>query len=114
MADLHANPHLDLAGYLLGGLDPTEERAFADHLAGCEACQAELQELSDLPGLLADVPPAEPLPPGLEARTFAAVEGAAAETGQAGVVPITQAKKARRRPPMRLLAAVAAAIVVLG
>ena len=55
MADLHANPHLDLAGYLLGGLDPAEEGAFAEHLAGCEACQAELQELSDLPGLLADV-----------------------------------------------------------
>ena len=113
MADLHANPHLDLAGYLLGGLDPAEEGAFAEHLAGCEACQAELQELSDLPGLLADVPPAEPLPPGLEARTFAAVEGAAA-AGTAGVVPITQAKKARSRPPMRLLAAVAAAIIVLG
>ena len=121
MADLHANPHLDLAGHLLGGLDPSEERAFAAHLAGCEACQAELQELSDLPGLLADVPPAEPLPLGLEARTFAAVEEAAAEAGEAGaegppgeVVPITQAKKARSRPPMRLLAAVAAAIIVLG
>jgi anti-sigma factor RsiW len=120
MAEVHPNPHPDLAGYLLGGLDAAEERAFAEHLAGCETCRAELEELADLPGLLADVPAAEPLPPGLEERTFAAVEVAAADDGPDGtaaeVVPITpaHAKKARRRPSVRWLAAVAAAVIVLG
>jgi anti-sigma-K factor RskA len=115
MADLHSDPHPDLAGYLLGGLEPDEQRAFADHLAGCDACRAEVDELAGLPGLLADVPPAEPLPPGLEARTFAAIEAAAAEdeAAPASVVPITPTKKARWRPQTRWLAAAAAAVIVV-
>jgi anti-sigma-K factor RskA len=112
MADLHSDPHPDLAGYLLGGLEPAEENAFAEHLAGCDACRSELGELANLPGLLVDVPPAEPLPAGLEERTFLAIEAAAEATPLAGrIVPITQARKARRT---RWLAAAAAALLVIG
>jgi anti-sigma-K factor RskA len=126
MADLHPqSEHADVAGYVLGTLEADEARAFAVHLAGCEACRTELDELSGLPALLGDVPAAEPLPSGLEERTFAAIEAAAAEgtRSQAGalaapappagqIVPIGQARKARGRMP-RLLAAAAAAVVVV-
>ncbi|HLY84114.1 MAG TPA: zf-HC2 domain-containing protein [Acidimicrobiales bacterium] len=138
MADLHPqSEHADVAGYVLGTLEADEARAFAVHLAGCEACRTELDELSGLPALLGDVPAAEPLPSGLEERTFAAIEAAAAEgtrspagaavpgADRAGrpdslaapappagqIVPIGQARKARGRMP-RLLAAAAAAVVV--
>jgi anti-sigma-K factor RskA len=113
MADLHSDPHPDLAGYLLGGLEPAEESAFAEHLAGCDACRSELGELASLPGRLVDVPPAEPLPAGLEERTFRAIEAAAALAAppQGRIVPITQAHKARRT---RWLAAAAAALLVIG
>jgi anti-sigma-K factor RskA len=92
----HLAPHSDLAGYVLGALDPDEAEAFERHLAGCDACRAEVEELRGLPGLLDQAAPAVEVPPGLRERTFAAVERAAA---------------ARRRPPLRL-AAVAAALVV--
>ena len=70
----HAEPHPDVAGYLLGTLTDREAAAFADHLTGCAACRAELEELRWLAGVLDELPPAEPLPPGLEERTFAAIE----------------------------------------
>jgi anti-sigma-K factor RskA len=93
----HLAPHPDLAGYVLGALDPEEAEAFERHLAGCDACRAEVAELRGLPGLLDQAAPAVEVPPGLRERTFAAVERAA-EDG-------------RRRPLLRL-AAVAAALVV--
>ena len=42
----------DVAGYVLGGLTPDEQRAFEAHLAVCSTCQAELAELDPLPVLL--------------------------------------------------------------
>jgi anti-sigma-K factor RskA len=93
----HLAPHPDLAGYVLGALDPEEAEAFERHLADCDACRAEVAELRGLPGLLDQAAPAVEVPPGLRERTFAAVERAAAD--------------GRRRPLLRL-AAVAAALVV--
>ena len=93
----HLAPHPDLAGYVLGALDPGETAAFEQHLAGCEACRAEVEQLRGLPDLLDQAAPPVEVPPGLRERTFAAVERAAAGS--------------RRRPPLRL-AAVAAAVVV--
>src|SRR5262245_62761760 len=59
MADFgpHLEPHPDVAGYLLGTLEPDESERFASHLGDCEACQAELSELARIPDLLSDVPP---------------------------------------------------------
>jgi anti-sigma-K factor RskA len=93
----HLAPHPDLAGYVLGALDPEEAEAFERHLAGCAGCRAEVAELRDLPELLDQAAPPVQVPPGLRERTFAAVERAAAG--------------GRRRPLLRL-AAVAAALVV--
>jgi anti-sigma factor RsiW len=74
----HITPHPDLAGYVLGALDPGEAATFEQHLAGCDACRAEVEQLQGLPGLLDQAAPAEVVPPGLRERTFAAVERAAA------------------------------------
>src|ERR1700730_17595907 len=79
----HSQPHPDLAGYLLGTLEPEETRTFADHLAGCGSCRSELEMLGGIPGLLADVPEAQPLPAGLEERTFADTEEPPAQPGAA-------------------------------
>ncbi len=92
------HPHPDLAGYVLGALDPGETAAFEQHLAGCDACRAEVDDLQGLPELMDRAAPPIEVPPGLRERTFAAVERAAAGS--------------RRRGPLLRLAAVAAALVV--
>jgi anti-sigma-K factor RskA len=94
----HVAPHPDLAGYVLGALDPGEAAAFEQHLAGCDACRAEVEELQGLPALMEQAAPPVEVPPGLRERTFAAVERAAAGS--------------RRRGPLLRLAAVAAALVI--
>jgi hypothetical protein len=130
MADFgpHPEPHPDVAGYLLGTLEPDESQRFARHLGDCDACQGEVTELARIPDLLSDLPPPAPLPPGLEERTFAAIEAAAmagpgqetsgaagpgSEGGPPGkVIPISQApKKGRRRPPLLLIAAAVAVAI---
>jgi anti-sigma-K factor RskA len=123
----HTDPDPDVAGYLLGTLDEAEAVAFAEHLSRCEACRSELAELARLPGLLAQAPPAEVLPAGLEERTFAAIEAAATEANSmsqpepgrhepgppAAVIPIEKARRDRGRGPARVIMAVAAAVVVV-
>jgi hypothetical protein len=45
------------AAYVLGALDPVERQGYRAHLAGCERCQAAVEELSSLPGYLARLLP---------------------------------------------------------
>lgn len=46
-------PHrIDVAGYLLGALDPPDSRRMREHLATCRDCRTECGELCDLPVLL--------------------------------------------------------------
>jgi len=53
----------DAAPYVLGALSPEDRHAFEAHLAGCEACTAEVREFAGLPGLLSRLPAAEvPVP----------------------------------------------------
>jgi hypothetical protein len=47
------------AAYVLGSLSPDERGEFEQHLAGCDRCRAAVGELAGMPGLLAQVPPAE-------------------------------------------------------
>ena len=47
--------HVDVAAYVLGALDESENALFERHLATCPRCQAELDELSGLPSLLDQV-----------------------------------------------------------
>jgi anti-sigma-K factor RskA len=137
MADFgpHSEPHPDVAGYLLGTLEPDESQRFVEHLDSCDACREEVEELSGLRRLLSDVPPPVAVPAGLEERTFSAIEAAAAAASRTGAVdsdrtlapegskplgraeatpiPIKRPPKKRwRRPP--LLALAAAAILVIG
>lgn len=46
----------DVAVFLLGALTLLEERELMEHVSACQCCQAALQELGHLPGLLALVP----------------------------------------------------------
>jgi anti-sigma-K factor RskA len=74
----HVVPHPDVASYVLDALDPREAAAFQQHLAGCDACRAEVADLQGLPVLLEQAASPAEVPPGLRERTFAAVERAAA------------------------------------
>jgi anti-sigma-K factor RskA len=117
MADLrpHSEPHPDVAGYVLGALEPDQSRAFGEHLATCGPCREEYEALAGLARLLADLPPSVALPPGLEERTFARIEqaaGQAQEPAGAGA-EIVSLDPARRRRTLRWLSAAAVAVVVL-
>jgi hypothetical protein len=101
----HPNPNV--AGYVFGGLEPDEQADFEGHLAGCEACRAEVAELQGLPALLErarDIPAVE-VPSDLRERTFAAIEQEAAIEEAAG--------RARRGRRLRLMLAGAAAAALL-
>ncbi len=73
------SPHIDLGGYLAGTLKPDERVSFEEHLAKCSECRLALEELSGVAQHLDGVAPPFELPPGLEAKTFAAVERAAVQ-----------------------------------
>jgi hypothetical protein len=47
------------AAYVLGALSPADRREYEEHLAGCPTCQAAVSELAAIPGLLAQVSPAD-------------------------------------------------------
>jgi anti-sigma factor RsiW len=95
-----------LGAYVLGALDPVEQRQVDEHLRACPDCAAELAEFESLPPLLdrvrledLEVDPVTPSP-GLFDRMAAA---AAAD-----------AEASRRARRSRRLLAVAALVVVLG
>ena len=47
----------DLGAFALGGLAPGEMAEIDEHVAGCEACRAELAELQEAAARLDEVPP---------------------------------------------------------
>lgn len=59
------------APYALGALVPEERSAFESHLAGCEACRAEVRSFSEVAGLLAHGAPAAEPPQALRDRVLA-------------------------------------------
>lgn len=63
MSDCDALRH-DLGGYVLGGLEPRERQTLEQHLGTCPVCARELDELANLPALLALAAQAPPTPPG--------------------------------------------------
>jgi hypothetical protein len=119
-----ASPHVEVAAYLLGKLEPEEAEGFEAHLDGCADCRRHLEELGGLPALLAQAAPATPVPEGLRARTLTAIRERAAEAGPAvGLEPVAETEEpgvAETPVPLRrawwrrrwLLVAVAAALVV--
>jgi hypothetical protein len=83
----NAAPHVEVAGYALGKLDDDETVAFEAHLAECDDCRRELEELRGLPELLARAAPPVQLPETLRSRTLAAVRDAAEQAAEAGELP---------------------------
>ena len=83
-------PHLGLTEYVLDVLDADERARFERHLATCAACSAEVRELRAVSALLDRAVPGYDMPPGVELRTFAAIERAAAPP------PASTRRRARR------------------
>ena len=72
----------EVAGWVLGALEPGEAIRFGEHLLVCAACRqaaAEFEPVSRMLGRAAAAP--EPSP-ALRARTLAAVEQAAGAAGE--------------------------------
>lgn len=93
----------ELAGaFVLGALEPAEEAAVREHLAGCDDAHAEMAELGGvLPVLAESVPIVEP-PAGLKGRIMAAAaaeleERNAATAGAADAATATAADAATAR-----------------
>ncbi|MBX7546986.1 zf-HC2 domain-containing protein [Streptomyces sp. NPDC004232] len=55
----HEALRMALGGYVLGALSPAETEQVRAHLATCDACRAEYEQLAGLPALLATVTAAE-------------------------------------------------------
>lgn len=76
MSAHHGHDHRldDAAAWVLGALPDDEAAAFAEHLRGCAACQAEVARLQGVADALAlAAPPAEPSP-ALKGRVMDVVE----------------------------------------
>jgi hypothetical protein len=97
--------HPEVAGWVLGTLDPGDADWFAGHLPSCPDCRAAVVEFGPTVRLLATVAPADLAPPELRARTLAGVAHAA-----------TQARRNRRWRgwSTRMLALAAAVIIAAG
>lgn len=94
--------HTDVAAYVLGVLDETENTVFEAHLLECPHCQFDLLEFYDLPEILDEIRqywPAPPMPAPHElGKLLDEVAGA----------------RCRRRLLVRMAAAAAALIIVVG
>jgi len=78
----HALEYPDVAGWVLGALDPADAQAFEAHLGSCRSCQGTVAEFEPVArSLRIAVPAAEP-PADLQARTLAAVQYAAMAAGR--------------------------------
>lgn len=120
-----AREALELAAVEPGGLDrlmagdTPQAAAIAGHLAGCEACAAELERLHRSVPILRDVVRTTP-PPDLRERTLAFVrEHGVARGAEAGEVPESPTPTVpptpiirTRREALPWVAAIAAAVVV--
>ena len=94
------------AAYVLGALAPDERSEFEQHLAGCPRCREAVSELAGMPGLLAQVPPAE---------AWAMLDDDAVGPPPAEVLPLpTTPAPSRWQPRWWQVAAAAVLVAVLG
>lgn len=96
--------HKDIGAYLLGLLEPEEADLFEEHLFGCDRCTAELDDLSDLPGLL------KPLVRRVDEGELVAVARPSADLLPKMLDDVAAGRRRRRR---RDLMALAAALVLI-
>jgi Putative zinc-finger len=128
------SPHADVGAYLLGAMDDAEMTRFEEHLAGCESCGRDLDELGglvpvleelrgDTTGGAPDIPAArsgDVAPDRSPDRSAAGVpDGArcvAPPPGDAllGRLLDTVARERRARGRRHLVAAAVGAVLVLG
>jgi Putative zinc-finger len=119
-------PHLDVAAYALGVLDDADATAFEEHLAGCEACQNELDELIGVESVLAEYAATQTPPaPSAQASTVrsptiqapAPAQPAAQSPPQAADPMldrlIAEVAASRHKSRVRRIYALAAAIVLI-
>jgi anti-sigma-K factor RskA len=105
----HGLEHPDVAGYVLGALDPDDARAFAGHLEACAECQAIVAEFAPVAKALDQAAPAAEPPAHLEAATVARVERALL-TARETPAGRRAARWRRARASGRLVPAVSAAV----
>jgi hypothetical protein len=86
------------AAYVLGALSPAERREFEEHMSSCAACQAAISELAALPGLLAQVSPAD-------AAMLSLADDSSAEFTETPALSAAQAEVIEHGPPPSLLPA---------
>jgi Putative zinc-finger len=85
------------AAYVLGALSPAERREFEEHLASCPQCQAAVSELAAIPGLLAQVSPAD------AAMLSMTLDNQVGQSGEAAEMSDTEAELIEPGPPPSLL-----------
>lgn len=74
-----SQPHYDVAGYVLGQLEPDERAGFEVHLENCPDCRRQLEELRPAALMAADAAPGYTPPADLDGKVLAAVARAAEE-----------------------------------
>jgi hypothetical protein len=111
------------AAYVLGALSPAERREFEEHLASCPSCQAAVSELAAIPGLLAQVSPADAAMLSMavdndtghvEQSTSSAADEELMEPGPPpSLLPkMIKAARVRRRKMLAAVAGIAAAVLL--
>jgi hypothetical protein len=85
------------AAYVLGALSPAERREFEEHLVSCAQCQTAVSELAAVPGLLAQVSPAD------AAMLSMTVDNQVGQSGEIAEISDTEAELIESGPPRSLL-----------
>ena len=112
------------AAYVLGALSPAERREFEEHIATCPSCRAAVSELAALPGLLAQLSPADAAilamaddesPEAIEAPASNAAQTSLIEDGPPSTLLPKMIRKARtrRRLVVAAVAGIAAAVILV-
>ncbi len=112
------------AAYVLGALSPAERREFEEHLASCPSCQAAVTELAAVPGLLAQLSPADAamlsmaddsVAGSAETPALSDADAAVIEQGPPPSLLPKMIKKARtrRRRVVAAVAGIAAAVILV-
>jgi len=105
----HERFESDVAGYVLGGLSVADQRAFEAHLATCEVCRHELEQLDPIPVLLelSTDPTAVPVPvpPVAESSESAELSGSS-ESAPSPASPVGPGRR-------RILAGVAGGVLAV-
>jgi hypothetical protein len=111
MSDEHDAVRPLLGGYVLGGLDETDQFTVDAHLSGCTDCRAEVDRLAPVPELLQRLPagPARDTAAPLEAPTRDGLEALLRRTRQ----PAPPPRRRRVRVLAGVTAGVAAAVAAL-